>query len=316
MKIHLLSTINEHYTSPFRVTVQSMLDQVPDQQEIHWHILHPGMPGEAMAAVEALSQDDRINFKWYEISEDSLAAFPVRGHFVPHVYSRILAPEILPAEVERFLYLDADLLVLDDVSALWKTPLEGKILAAVPDMAVPVVSAPMGLKRHEALGIAADAPYFNAGVYLADVQAWKDASVTLRAIEYLERYRSDVNLLDQDALNAVLHDRWKRLDVRWNLIASLANRQHYRPDGIDLEEYRNALQHPAIVHYAGLLKPWNQSGIASFEAARYKDTLLKVQPRHEWDRSWLSRGMGFYDRRLRSIFYPVEKQIWHMRKGF
>lgn len=314
--IHLLSTINEHYTSPFRVTVQSMLDHVSAGQEVHWHILHPGMPDPATGAVEALAKNDRIVFKWYEISTDSLAAFPVRGHFVPHVYSRILAPEILPTEVERFLYLDADLLVLDDVSKLYATPLDGNIVAAATDMAVPVVSAPMGLKRHEELGIAANTPYFNAGVYLADVRAWKDASITLEAIEYLDRYRSDVNLLDQDALNAVLHDRWRRLDVRWNLIASLANRHHYRPAGIDAEEYRRAVQQPAIVHYAGLLKPWNQQGIASFESARYKDTLLKLQPQHEWDLSWLSRGMGFYDRRLRSIFYPVEKQIWHLRKGF
>ena len=96
MTMHLLSTINAHYTAPFQVTVQSMLDHLSQHREVQWHILLPGMPKASRAAVESMAADSRLSFHWYEISPDRLGDYPVRGHFVPHVYSRILAPDVLP----------------------------------------------------------------------------------------------------------------------------------------------------------------------------------------------------------------------------
>lgn len=316
MAMQLLSTIDARYTAPFEVTVRSALDQLPVGRGADWHVLCPGMPDRDKAAIAALAGERPVRFHWHEVPDDALSNYPVRGHFVPLVYARILAPDLLPATVERLLYLDADLLVLDDISKLWALPLDGVILAAATDMAVPRVSSPMGLRRFGQLGIPADAPYFNAGVYLADLRAWRKAGITEQSMAYLHRYHDDVNLLDQDALNAVMHGRWQRLDMRWNLIASLAGRRHYRPDGIDPEEYRQALARPGIIHFAGLLKPWVQPGIASFEADRYLEVLHRVLPSYALQKGWKARGMGFYDRRLRRALYRLEKLVWHRRKGF
>ena len=316
MAMHLLSTIDARYMAPFEVTVLSALDHLPADREVDWHVLCPGMTEQQRLTVSKLAGSRPVRFHWRPVPDDALSRYPVRGHFVPMVYARLLAPDILPGNVDRLLYLDADLLVLDDISKLWALPLEGNLVAAVQDMAVPHVSSPMGLRRFEELGIEPGAPYFNAGVYLADLGAWREQGVTRKTLAYLDRYHDDVNLLDQDALNAVLHGRWQRLDVRWNLIASLAARGHYRPRGIDSREYRNALAHPGIVHFAGLLKPWAQPGIASFQAARYLEVLRRIHPEHAMQGGWRARGMGFYDRRLRWLLYPLEKLVWHRRKGF
>ena len=316
MAMHLLSTIDARYMAPFEVTVRSVLDHLPVHREVDWHVLCPVLPEEQRLAVFRLADSRPVRFHWHPVPDDALSAYPVRGHFVPMVYARVLAPDILPSSVDRLLYLDADLLVLDDISELWALPLEGAIVAAAQDMAVPRVSSPMGLRRFEQLGIAPDAPYFNAGVYLADLAGWREEEITEKTLTYLERYHDDVNLLDQDALNAVLHGRWRRLDVRWNLIASLAGRSHYRPRDIDPLEYRRALAQPGIVHFAGLLKPWAQPGIASFQAERYLEVLRQLHPNHAPQKGWRARGMGLYDRRLRRLLYPLEKLIWHRRKGF
>ena len=296
--------------------MRSTLDRLPADRAVDWHVLCPGMAGEHRRAISRLAGARPVRFHWYEVPDDALSNYPVRGHFVPMVYARVLAPGILPESVERLLYLDADLLVLDDISKLWALPLNGSILAAAPDMAVPSVSSPLGLQRFEQLGIPPEAPYFNAGVYLADLRAWRSEGITKQCMAYLDRYHDDVNLLDQDALNAVLHGRWQRLDLRWNLIASLAGRRHYRPGDIDLDEYRQALKRPGIVHFAGLLKPWAQPGIASFQAARYLEVLRSIHPNHSLQKGWKARSMGFYDRRLRRAFYPLEKFIWQRSKGF
>ncbi|MEO2020421.1 MAG: glycosyltransferase family 8 protein [Pirellulaceae bacterium] len=316
MTIHLLSTCNANYTVPFRVTVHSLLEHLPEDCEVHWYVFWPDLVDGVESSFARLVAGRSVRFHWLTVSPEKLEGLPVRGHFVPHVYTRILAPACLPESVDRFLYLDADLLVLDDITPLWKTPLGDNVIAAVPDLAVPKVSSPMGLRLFRELGIAPDAPYFNAGVYLADTHAWERRHIAQRAIEYLDRHAQEINLLDQDALNAVLCGQWKALDVRWNLVASLCGRSHYQPLGIDENELRRAQNRPGIVHYAGLLKPWAHPGIASFKVSRYLEVLEQACPKHRLQDSLKARSLGFYDRRLRGLFYPLEQFIWNKRKGF
>ena len=315
MCIHLLSTINGGYEVPFRVTVQSYLDHCVGAEAV-WHVFISDLPESSRNAIEDQAAGHPLEFRWYDFEGLLPADLPVRGHFVPHVYARILAPRLLPAEVQRFLYLDGDLLLLDNISDLWGADLQGAVIGAVTDMAVPRVSSPMGLRRFRELGFQPQDPYFNAGVYLADTEAWRARETGRLALEYLDRYRDDVNLLDQDALNAVLRDLWKPLDLRWNLISGLAGRPFFNAGEFEEEEYRSALAKPGIVHFAGLLKPWVHPRIASRWNTQYLQTLDRVFPDHKLSRSLSSRSFSFYDRRLRRIFYPAEKYVWSKRRGF
>src|ERR1051325_7472483 len=48
-------------------------------------------------------------------------------------YLRLLAPDILPEGLTRVIYLDCDLIVLDDLWPLWTTDLGFNVLGAAPD---------------------------------------------------------------------------------------------------------------------------------------------------------------------------------------
>ena len=88
-------------------------------------------------------------------------------------YHRLLLPRLVPREVTRAIWLDCDLLVTTDLVRLWETDLGGCHLLAVRDPVVPLVSSRYGIRRWRELGIAPDAPYFNAGVMLLDVDRWR-----------------------------------------------------------------------------------------------------------------------------------------------
>lgn len=257
-----------------------------------------------------------MTFHWYETPASLIDDLPVRGRFVSQVYARIIAPQLLPAGTDRFLYLDGDLLLMDSIAALWATELEGAVIGAVQDMAVPWVSSPMGIRTYRKLGFDARAPYFNAGVYLVDLAAWKRHNTGQRAIDYIKRHAHSINLLDQEALNVALYGCWKQLDLRWNLIASLAGRYHYNPAGIDQGIYHQAVENPGAVHFAGLLKPWVQPDLGSQWAQQYVQILRQVFPGHRLSGSIRDRGFSFYDRKLRWLLYPAEKYVWCKRKGF
>lgn len=315
MRIELLSTINAHYIVPFRVAVQSLLDHVRPGVSLCWHVWHTGVSDDLKRQVEQHERDADLEFAWYKVGDNPFG-LPVRGHFVPHVYARLFATERLPGDVSRFIYVDGDLLVLDDISRLWSTDLDGAILAAVQDLAVPRVSSPMGLKHYRALEFDAAAPYFNAGVYVADVTAWREARIGEAAVAYLEKYRDDINLLDQDALNAVIKGRWKPLDYRWNLVSGPAGRSFCPTDGLDTVQLKRAVANPGIVHFAGLLKPWIYPALGSPWADEYMQVLRRLYPAHRLNHSFRGRGISFYDRRLRHWTHGLEKRIWSARKGF
>ncbi|MBT8038742.1 MAG: glycosyltransferase family 8 protein [Gammaproteobacteria bacterium] len=315
MRIELLSTINNHYVVPFRVVVQSLLDHVGPGISLRWHVWHRGMSDGLKNQVERHETDADLEFVWYE-TEDTSNELPVRGHFVPHVYTRLYAPECLPDDVTRFIYVDGDLLVLDDISTLWSTDLNGAILAAVQDLAVPHVSSPMGLKHFSALGFDASDRYFNAGVYVADVEAWRDARISAAADRYVAEYSDAINLLDQDVLNAIIKGRWKPLDYRWNLVSGPAGRDFCLTEELDTAQLERAVADPGIVHFAGLLKPWIYPALGSPWADHYNRVLRRLYPEHQLNRSVRARGISLYDRYLRNYTHGIEKSIWCARRGF
>jgi lipopolysaccharide biosynthesis glycosyltransferase len=48
----------------------------------------------------------------------------------PWKYARSYLADILPACVQRVIYLDSDLIVVDDIAKLWGTDLDSRVLGA------------------------------------------------------------------------------------------------------------------------------------------------------------------------------------------
>ena len=316
MCIHLLSTIDVAYVVPFRVTAHSLVSKKDTNTPLCWHLCERGLSTRNRAEIESSMTSANVRVAWHDLAASKTAGLPVRGRAVAKMYERLLVPGLLADEVERFIYLDGDLLVLDRIENLWGVDLGGSIIGAVQDLAIPLVSSPLGLSRFEDLGFERDEPYFNAGVYIVDVEAWQKNRISARAVEYLDKYRQYVNLLDQDALNAVLSNRWKPLDYRWNLTAGLAARDHFEPRGVDLEQLDRAVADPGILHFSGYLKPWIFPQLGSRWARLYESTLREVLPEHRFDESIKAHLVSHYDRRLRTRLYPLERALWRRMKGF
>lgn len=160
-------------------------------------------------------------------------------------YYRLAVPQAL--DVERFLYLDADTLCDVDVSGLNKLDLRGAPAALVPE--APLAGA---IDRFvaEQLGNSATEPYYNSGVMLVDVPAWRRQRVTERALEYISAHRPPFH--DQSALNVVLRGNAVTLDERFNCIANM--RKHWpalRVNGGSINR---------LVHFVDYPKPWDLFG--------------------------------------------------------
>jgi lipopolysaccharide biosynthesis glycosyltransferase len=203
------------------------------------------------------------------------------GHITSDTYTRIFAPDVLDASIDRILYLDADLLVVADLEELWTTDLEDCALAAVID--------PYALGRRADLGIPDSGAYVNAGVLLLNLARWRACGHSARLAAYIEREGERLRFHDQDALNALLHPEIKILDYRWNMQARMFWRADlkclaYRPAILDA--IRAAAARPAVIHYTTDRKPWR------FVVATPKKALY-----HHYRRRTAWRGARPTDRR-------------------
>ncbi len=194
------------------------------------------------------------------------ADLPVEPPYSPAIFLRLGLAEILP-DLDRVIYLDADTIVCRDISELYDMDMDGRPLAAAPDYnlfhfalhnPIPIrdrFGATL-LYLKEELGIAyrSAGDYFNSGVLLLDLAAWRRLRLAEACRAFIRGRR--LQWPDQDALNAVVGDDYVALDARWNAMAAALEDMAAptTPAQAALRERWSA--DPWIVHYTGPRKPW------------------------------------------------------------
>ena len=225
-------------------------------------------------------------------------------------YYRLQLPQLAP-HIGRALWVDGDMLVLRDLGELYDTDLGGAPLGAVQDLVIPYVASRLGVAAWRELGLEAHQPYFNAGLIVMDVDLWRERNLTALLYDYLRSYR--VAFYDQDALNAVLGNTWKSLDLRWNVVASVVGRRFFHPPFLDAATLCELVRDPWILHYLGDWKPWT----LPYGRPPY-DLFFRYLDETPW-RGWRprpsarSRLCAFYHERLRDHLYTLESALAETR---
>ncbi len=150
------------------------------------------------------------------------------AHWSLAIYARLLIPELLQ-NLDRALYLDADTLVVDDLTQLWQTFMGDAAVAGVHDNGW----------RNERLFFPFNAHgYINSGVLLVNLAAWRGQGLAERVINFLHLYSP--TFPDQTAINTVC--RPMLVGDRWNVM--VGDNERWRWDGF------------GIVHFTSFHKPW------------------------------------------------------------
>jgi lipopolysaccharide biosynthesis glycosyltransferase len=186
----------------------------------------------------------------------------------------------------RVLYLDADLLILDDLRPLLDTDLRARPFGAVRDPVNPTYELGRALPGWQAFGIPGDREYFNSGVLLFDLQACAEADLFGRALHAVAEYPDRLRMWDQDALNLVAEDRWLRLPARWNTVPFSALRRtpwiRYRAQRlVPVDDLVAAERDAAVMHYVSPSKPWRgllPNGPANDLYQRYLAAVSAAEP--------------------------------------
>lgn len=227
------------------VMLRSMELSLRSTRSVDVWVLDGGVSLRNKCKVERSLKTGRIRLRWVRVSRNLLRGCPLSGHVSLATYFRLLIPEVLPDNVSKVVYLDIDMLVLSDIGELY-----GLETGRAPVLAVREnETSTLGkyLRCCQEMGISEDAPYFNAGVLVMNLDVWRAENLSRRLVEFVNRHRDQVPCWDQDAMNALIAGRWIELPRTWN-----------RTDAVwetfDLPEGAGSA---AIIHFKGPIKPWH-----------------------------------------------------------
>jgi lipopolysaccharide biosynthesis glycosyltransferase len=239
VSVHIAYAADGNYGPYAGISISSVLSRFSrDLGDLHIHLVANRIPVKDLHRIGALAKANGAALSvhhWHGVNHHE---FPWRHskYVTPSTYGKLLLARVLPASVERVIYLDCDTVVLTDITKLWRLTNEIPLLAACPDMHV---NGPMS-EYKERIGMQPGAPYFNAGVLVLNLAAWREAKIIAKLSDVAKNLPKLSRFYDQDPLNVLLAGQTTQLPATWNVQMSVEPR----------------IAHPLIVHFCGTKKPW------------------------------------------------------------
>ncbi|MBZ9892225.1 glycosyltransferase family 8 protein [Mesorhizobium sp. BR1-1-3] len=170
----------------------------------------------------------------------------------PIALARLWIGSLLGEDVERFLYIDGDTMVDDELESLLAiSPPESGLMAVSDFMRIYVDELSFSKRRDivylRSLGCSASF-YFNSGVIYTSKSAWN--SIAASAICFLREHPDCCIASDQSALNHAARGNVNLLPLRYNYQSEYMMALDPRERGIK----------PTIWHFVGAPKPWDAPG--------------------------------------------------------
>lgn len=249
--IEVACAADESYAPHAAAMIHSLISTNPGT-EVRTHFLHPPrFSADTVAQLSEMVSGLRSAIVFHEVADSAGDGLPAMGRISEVMWYRLALPELLPT-TERVLYLDCDTLVLEPLAPLWQIDMQGRSVAAVTNVFPPDL-----LHRPDDLGIPRT-DYFNSGVLLMDLNAWRADRWSERIVRLARSEPKRIVFPDQDALNIELRNSKLALHPRWNCQNSVLY-LGTAEELLGVVPTAEARAHPAILHFEGpeFAKPWH-----------------------------------------------------------
>ena len=194
-------------------------------------------------------------------------------------FVRLFIADVLDSSVHRLLYLDCDTIIQAPLRELWKTNLDGNIIAGVRDC--------LSFRYLENLGMDRKSPYINSGVLLIDLDRYREHHVKEKVRRFIKTYAGVIRYPDQDVINAVFEGKIYTLPPRYNTLTLFydfsysAMCKYRKPEAYyTRQQIEQAVASPVIIHFTTSflsLRPWVENS-----RHRYKEQFLYYRSLSPW----------------------------------
>ncbi len=289
--IPIVIVTDEHYVIMLAALLKSIGENHKTKEIISVYVIADGVRRYSRRRVEA-SVDAAVFYIYWIEMQDAMpkgVKLPLdRTSYPITIYLRLFIQHKVPKDTTKALFLDVDMIVLEDISTLYNIDLGDRVIAAVQDPRLLTFdNAWGGIMNYKELGFAPDTKYFNTGLLLINVEKWAEQRLDLKVIDCINQNIAYANYPDQYGLNVVLANQWVELDTRWNYFAS------------------GELEQPFIIHFISR-KPF----YTSYEFnPRYRELFYQYLKQTQWRYSKPIGEMNRYFKKIHNIWIKVEKKF-------
>jgi len=265
-KIKVISTADDNYAQHLGVMLYSLFINHLSDEKLDVYIIDGGISPENKYKLEVIGKEFNTPITFLKIDKKIYQNFKISHHINHSTYYRVSIPELIESSIKKVIYLDCDLIFKEDISKLWEVDISEYFIAAVENPK---------FNRYAVLQIPINSKYLNAGVMLINLEKWRQYNISSKVLKFIENNLDKIILWDQDALNAILYNKWKELPPKWNQQTIMFE--------IDVSEtnftkakFTEAIENPAIIHYTTSSKPWHYMNEHPLKNEYYK--YLKKTP--------------------------------------
>lgn len=261
--VHVAMTLDAAYLRGSMAAIFSALQHSTCPQNIFFHFVSSA---DGVRRDELLTIITRsfpyLNFRTYYFQNDAVSGListSIRSALdCPLNYARNYLANLLPPCVRRVVYLDSDVILVDDIAKLAATSLPNDAVLAAPEYCnanfttyfTPTFWSNPSLSLNFA-GRNREPCYFNTGVMVMDLVRWREGEYTTKIVEWMELQKR-IRIYELGSLPPfllVFAGNIAPVDHRWN--------QH----GLGGDNYRGLCRdlHPgpvSLLHWSGKGKPW------------------------------------------------------------
>ncbi|KAF8376833.1 hypothetical protein HHK36_031499 [Tetracentron sinense] len=253
--VHIAITLDVEYLRGSIAAVHSILQHSLCPTNFFFHFL----VSETNLETLVRSTFPQLNFKVYyfdpEIVRNLISTSVRQALEQPLNYARNYLADLLEPCVRRIIYLDSDLIVVDDVSKLWTTSLGSRTVGAPEychaNFTKYFTDGFWSDKRLSGTFVGRKPCYFNTGVMVIDLVKWRRFEYTKRIERWMEIQKNSriYELGSLPPFLLVFAGHVATIEHRWN--------QH----GLGGDSVRGSCRdlHPgpvSLLHWSGSGKPW------------------------------------------------------------
>jgi lipopolysaccharide biosynthesis glycosyltransferase len=264
--VHISMTIDWDYLRGSMAAIHSVLKHTSCPKNLFFHFIASDSRLENKDEFTKIvhSSFPSLRFKVYVFEEklvENLISPSIRQALEnPLNYARSYLADLLEECVERVIYLDSDVIVVDDIQDLWKVSLtESKVIGA-PEYCHANFTRYFSYEfwsSHEFSetfkGRKKSPCYFNTGVMVMDLMKWREGEYTKKIEKWMEiqKERRVYKLGSLPPFLMVFGGDIEAIDHRWN--------QHGLGGDNVVDSCRSLHSGPvSLLHWSGKGKPWRR----------------------------------------------------------
>jgi len=285
MNVNIAYSSSDAYAKCTGVSILSLFKNNKDIENLTIYLFSMDISDDNKKMIDSIAKKYKRDVIFIEISDkmnviaEQFNLKAMRGGY--NTYIRLFVSKWLN-NVNRILFIDSDTLVVGSVRELFLTPMDGYLIAAVPEVGV------YGIYNF------GDDPeiingcdkYVNAGVMLINLELWRSEEANSYIAKKISEYKKDWCCSDQSIFNFTINSRCKYIHLKNNYYSLF----HYVSYGIiskiynisrifTPEECEEATKEPTILHFIGLpySRPWYQNNVSP-----YKDLYMEYYNKSPW----------------------------------